>query len=64
MAMEPRKYRIQNTILDTLNSPLLDDNDIEKAQKYYIPSIPVRKSILIHNELSELNRYSHGGIGH
>ncbi|NUN80844.1 cell division protein FtsZ, partial [Bacteroides ovatus] len=27
------KYRIQNAILDALNSPLLNDNDIEKAQK-------------------------------
>ena len=32
------KYRIQNAILDALNSPLLNDNDIEKAQKQLLPT--------------------------
>jgi len=51
------KYRIQNAILDALNSPLLNDNDIERAQKLlYIIYSSADNPILI-DELSELNAF-------
>lgn len=51
------KYRIQNAILNALNSPLLNDNDIEQAQKLlYILYASKNNPILI-DELSELDSF-------
>ncbi|MCS2204829.1 MULTISPECIES: cell division protein FtsZ [Bacteroides] len=51
------KYRIQNAILDALNSPLLNDNDIEKAQKLLYIIYSSKENPILINELSELNTF-------
>ncbi len=47
--VEPREnIEYKNAILDALNSPLLNDNDIEKSTKsYYILSIPVKRILFL-----------------
>ncbi len=51
------KARIQNAILDALNSPLLNDNDIDKAKKLlYIIYASNEHPVLI-EELSELDAF-------
>lgn len=51
------KYRIQNAILDALNSPLLNDNDIERAQKLLYIIYSSKDNPILIDELSELNAF-------
>ena len=47
----------ENAILDALNSPLLNDNDIEKAQKLLYIIYSSKENPILINELSELNTF-------
>lgn len=51
------KYRIQNAILDALNSPLLNNSDIEKAQKLLYIIYSSKDSPILIDELSELDAF-------
>lgn len=51
------KHRIQNAILNALNSPLLNDNDIEQAQKLLYILYASKNSPILIDELSELDSF-------
>lgn len=51
------KYRIQNAILDALNSPLLNNSDIEKAEKLLYIIYSSKDSPILIDELSELDAF-------
>lgn len=51
------KHRIQNAILNALNSPLLNDNDIEQAQKLLYILYASKSSPILIDELSELDSF-------
>lgn len=51
------KYRIQNAILNALNSPLLNDNEIEQAQKLLYILYASKDNPILIDELSELDSF-------